>query len=143
MEQSWILKSNAMQIMVKDDHIKVCHIKMHLKHQPNLYILNFMVIIFYYLIDCPPHLELMLFQLVHFKVEQGLGTQRHHHQPWDKKYTKYRYTSVTEPEPVEPKLFGDLEPKPKINLNKHFLQSVWRMQGWEFAQSLISLKSNE
>ena len=42
-------------------------------------------------------------------------------------------TSVTEPElePVEPKLFWDLapEPKPKINLNKHFLQSVFRMQG--------------
>ena len=32
-------------------------------------------------------------------------------------------------EPVEPKLFGDLEPEPKINLNKHFLQSVWRMLG--------------
>ena len=35
--------------------------------------------------------------------------------------------SVAEPEPVEPKLFGDLEPEPKINLNKYFLQSVWRM----------------
>ena len=32
-------------------------------------------------------------------------------------------------EPVEPKLFGDLELEPKINLNKHFLQSVWRMLG--------------
>ena len=29
--------------------------------------------------------------------------------------------------PVEPKLFGDLEPEPKISLNKHFQQSVWRM----------------
>ena len=38
-------------------------------------------------------------------------------------------TSVAEPEPVEPKLFGDLEPEPKINLNKHFLLSVWRMLG--------------
>ena len=28
--------------------------------------------------------------------------------------------SVAEPEPVEPKLFGDLEPELKINLNKHF-----------------------
>ena len=37
--------------------------------------------------------------------------------------------SVAEPEPVEPKLFGDLEPEPEINLNKHFLQSVWRMLG--------------
>ena len=27
-------------------------------------------------------------------------------------------------EPVEPKLFWDLEPEPKINFNKHFLQSV-------------------
>ena len=35
--------------------------------------------------------------------------------------------SVAEPEPVEPKFFGDLEPEPKINLNKYFLQSVWRM----------------
>ena len=25
---------------------------------------------------------------------------------------------------MEPKLFGDLEPEQKINLNKHFLQSV-------------------
>ena len=32
-------------------------------------------------------------------------------------------------EPVEPKLFEDLEPEPepKINLKKHFLQSVWTM----------------
>ena len=30
---------------------------------------------------------------------------------------------------MESKLFGDLEPEPKINLNKHFLQSVWRMLG--------------
>ena len=37
------------------------------------------------------------------------------------------YTSVAEPEPVEPKLFWDLEPEPKINFYKHFLQSVWRM----------------
>ena len=35
-----------------------------------------------------------------------------------------KYGSVAEPEPVEPKLFGDLEPEPKIYLNKHFLQSV-------------------
>ena len=39
--------------------------------------------------------------------------------------------SVVEPEPVEPKLFWDLEPEPdpepKINFNKNFLQSVWRM----------------
>ena len=34
---------------------------------------------------------------------------------------------VAEPEPVELKLFWDLEPEPKINFNKHFLQSVWRM----------------
>ena len=32
--------------------------------------------------------------------------------------------SVAEPEPMEPKLFGDLEPEPKINLDKHFLQVV-------------------
>ena len=38
-------------------------------------------------------------------------------------------SSVAEPEPVEPKLFGDLEPEAKINLNKHFLQSVWKMLG--------------
>ena len=42
-------------------------------------------------------------------------------------------SSVAEPEaePLEPKLFGDLEPEPepKINLNKHFLLSVWRMLG--------------
>ena len=38
-------------------------------------------------------------------------------------------SSDAEPEPVEPKLFGKLEPEPKINLNKHFLQSVWRMLG--------------
>ena len=33
--------------------------------------------------------------------------------------------SVAEPEPEEPKLFWDLEPEPepKINFNKHFLQS--------------------
>ena len=37
--------------------------------------------------------------------------------------------SVVEPEPVKPKLFEDLEPEPKINLNKHFQQSVWRMLG--------------
>ena len=36
-------------------------------------------------------------------------------------------SSVAEPEPVEPKLFRDLEPEPKINFNKHFLQSVWRL----------------
>ena len=42
-------------------------------------------------------------------------------------------SSVAEPEPVELKLFWDLEMKPelelepKINFNKHFLQSVWRM----------------
>ena len=35
--------------------------------------------------------------------------------------------SVAEPEPVEPKLFWDLEPEPKINFNKHFLQSVLRL----------------
>ena len=34
------------------------------------------------------------------------------------------FYSVAEPEPVEPKLFGDLEPEPKINLNKHFQQTV-------------------
>ena len=39
----------------------------------------------------------------------------------------YTLPSVAEPEPVEPKLIGDLEPEPKINLNKHFLKSVWRM----------------
>ena len=33
-------------------------------------------------------------------------------------------TSVAEPEPVETKLFLDLEPEPKINFNKQFLQSV-------------------
>ena len=33
-------------------------------------------------------------------------------------------SSVAEPEPVEPKLFWDLEPEPKI---QHFLQSVGRM----------------
>ena len=37
--------------------------------------------------------------------------------------------SVEEPEPVEPKLFSDLEPEPKIDFNKHFLQSVLRMLG--------------
>ena len=37
--------------------------------------------------------------------------------------------SVAEPEPVEPKLFGDLEPEPKIILDKHFLHTVWRMLG--------------
>ena len=36
-------------------------------------------------------------------------------------------SSVAEPEPVEPKIFWDLEPARKINFNKHFLQSVWRM----------------
>ena len=35
--------------------------------------------------------------------------------------------SVAEPEPVEPQLFWDLEPEPKINFNKLFLQSVLRM----------------
>ena len=35
--------------------------------------------------------------------------------------------SVAEPEPVEPKLFWDLKPEPKINFNKQFLQSVWRL----------------
>ena len=41
------------------------------------------------------------------------------------------YSSVAEPEPVAPILFGDLEPEPepKMNLNKHFLRSVWRMLG--------------
>ena len=39
------------------------------------------------------------------------------------------YNSVAAPEPVEPKLFGDMEPEPNINLNKHFLQSVSRMLG--------------
>ena len=37
--------------------------------------------------------------------------------------------SVAEPEPMELKLFGDLEPEPEINFNKHFLRSVWRMLG--------------
>ena len=40
-----------------------------------------------------------------------------------------RLSSVAEPEPdpVEPKLFEDLEPEPepKINLNRHVLLSVW------------------
>ena len=40
------------------------------------------------------------------------------------------WSSVAEPEPVEPKLFWDLEPEPKINFNKHFLLSVWRMLQW-------------
>ena len=40
---------------------------------------------------------------------------------------KIQKSSVAEPEPVEPKLFWDLEPEPKINFHKHFLQSVWRM----------------
>ena len=35
------------------------------------------------------------------------------------------FSSVAEP--VEPKLFLDLEPEQKINFNKHFLQSVCRM----------------
>ena len=39
------------------------------------------------------------------------------------------FSAVAEPEPVEPKSFGDLKPEPKINLNKHFLQSVCRMLG--------------
>ena len=34
------------------------------------------------------------------------------------------YYRVAEPEAVEPKLFGDLEPEPKINLDKHFLLPV-------------------
>ena len=38
------------------------------------------------------------------------------------KYTVLYTVSVAEPEPVEPKLFGDLEPEPKTNLNKHFVQ---------------------
>ena len=37
------------------------------------------------------------------------------------------FYSVAEPEPVEQKLFWDLEPEPKINFNIHFLQTVWRM----------------
>ena len=34
-------------------------------------------------------------------------------------------------EPVEPKLFGDLEPEPKVNLHKHFCSQfgLWRMPG--------------
>ena len=44
-----------------------------------------------------------------------------------KSYHQVGETSVAEPEPVEPKLFWDLEPEPKINFNEHFLQSVWRM----------------
>ena len=42
--------------------------------------------------------------------------------------------SVAEPEPVEPKLFWDLDPEAKMNLNKHFLQSVWGMLGRRKAQ---------
>ena len=38
------------------------------------------------------------------------------------------YSSVAEP--VEPKLFWDLEPEPEINFNIHFLQSVWKMLEW-------------
>ena len=41
----------------------------------------------------------------------------------------FRTNSVAKPEPVEPKLFWDLELEPKINFNKHFLQSVLRMLG--------------
>ena len=37
--------------------------------------------------------------------------------------------SVAEPEPVEPKLFWDLELEAKINFNEHFLQSVLKMPG--------------
>ena len=42
---------------------------------------------------------------------------------WGSIYLGYN-CSVAEPEPVEPKFFGDLKPEtePKINLNKHFLQ---------------------
>ena len=43
--------------------------------------------------------------------------------------TKKFGSGISVPEPVEPKLFWDLEPEPKINFNKHFLQSVWRMLG--------------
>ena len=32
-------------------------------------------------------------------------------------------SSVAEPEPVEPKLFWDLEPEPKINFNKNIFCS--------------------
>ena len=43
----------------------------------------------------------------------------------------FLYGSVAEPEPVESKICGDLEPEPepepKINLNKHLLQSVGKM----------------
>ena len=39
------------------------------------------------------------------------------------------FFSVAELEPVEPKLFWDLEPEPKTNFNKLFLQSVLRMLG--------------
>ena len=31
------------------------------------------------------------------------------------------FCSVAELEPVESKLFGDMEPEPKINLKEHFL----------------------
>ena len=39
------------------------------------------------------------------------------------------FCSVADPETVEPKIFGDLEPEPKINLSQHFLPLVWRMLG--------------
>ena len=42
-------------------------------------------------------------------------------------FCKEKEISVAELEPVEPKLFWDLEQEPKINFNKHVLQSVWRM----------------
>ena len=29
---------------------------------------------------------------------------------------------------MEPKLFGNLESEPKINLNTHFMQSVWTLE---------------
>ena len=50
-------------------------------------------------------------------------------------------SSVAETEPVEPKLCGDLEPEPKINLNKHFLPSVWRMLGRRKAYFYLDLYS--
>ena len=44
-------------------------------------------------------------------------------------YQVWVKSSVAEPEPVAPKLFGDLEPESKINLKNIFCSQFWRMLG--------------
>ena len=68
---------------------------------------------------------------------RGTGTSKKKDRtlPWESTGT-YK---ISVAEPVELKLFEDLEPEPEINLNKHSLHSVWQMLGQRKAHLYSSI----